>query len=138
MSHLDYERGLYEGVAAQQHQYAEGRRDGWDEAIEEMTPRFQALERERDDLAYALKAVAATGAALMEAMRDAPPHVRIAAVNAYNDRCDDLIGSVLRCPPHLDPTVQEREPAVARWIPDISDQLVNSGQAIFPDDDPSP
>ena len=74
----------------------------------------------------------------MDALRDAPAQVQIAAVNAYNDRCDQLIGSVLRCPPHLDPTVQEREPAVARWIPDISDHLVNSGQAAVADDDYSP
>lgn len=143
MSHLDYERGLYEGVAAQQHQYAAGRRDGWDEAVDQMTPRYEALEREldalqqeRDNIAYAANAMGVIARAMQAVIANGTRDQQVEVINRYNALCDMYLNNgVLRTEPHNDPTAQEREGDVASFFPKLARQL---DARSTPDDDYSP
>ncbi|MDO7931072.1 hypothetical protein Q6A26_19055 [Xanthomonas euvesicatoria pv. eucalypti] len=116
MSYLDEIRGLNIGTA-------NGLRRGYDEGWNDALSHVSAIERERDDLAWTANALAAIAAAALSAIEGAPEEVQIAALQHYNQRCQQLLGSVLRCEPHADPTVLQREPDVANWLPHIAARL---------------
>lgn len=138
MNHLDYERGLYDGMGAgQQRGFEAGQQHGydagWNDAIRTMTPRVAALEQERDNIAYAANAMGVIARAMQAVIANGTRDQQVEVVNRYNELVDQLIvrGS-LRCPPHLDETVQARESDVANFLPQLAERL-NSA-----DDDYSP
>ncbi|KWV12091.1 hypothetical protein ISN34_07980 [Xanthomonas translucens pv. translucens] len=130
MSYLDEIRGLNIGTA-------NGLRRGYYEGLNDGMSYAAALEHERDDLAWAMNALAAIAAAALSALDSAPAEVQAAALRNYSLRCNQLLGSVLRCEPHVDPTVLQREPAVANWLPEIANRLNAHAAASAYDADPS-
>ncbi|MDX5555965.1 hypothetical protein [Escherichia coli] len=152
MSHLDLERGLYEGMAAGQSRgyeqgssegYAVGHRDGWNEAVRTMTPQLQALEQERDalkrdrlDLQYAANAFAVISRTMKAIIESAPADMQVDAIHRYNELCDRyLTNGVLRTEPHNDPTAKERDSEVTGFFPKLAQQLNARSSADY---DPSP
>lgn len=129
--------GRQEGFAAGQDQ---GYTAGWNDAMREVTPRFEALQqerdayqRDRDNIAYAANAMGVIARAMQAVIVKGTRDQQLEVINRYNELVDQLIvhGS-LRCPPHLDATVQERESDVANFLPQLAERL-NSA-----DDDYSP
>ncbi|MBO9745974.1 hypothetical protein J7431_01445 [Xanthomonas phaseoli pv. dieffenbachiae] len=130
MTYLDKIEGLNIGTA-------NGLRRGYNEGFNDGMSYAAAVERERDDLAWAANALAAIAAAALSALDSAPADVQAAALQSYSQRCNQLVGSVLRCEPHVDPTVLHREPAVANWLPDIAARLNTYASSSAYDANPS-
>ena len=129
MNHLDYERGLYDGMGAgQQRGFEAGQQHGydagWNDAIRTMTPRVAALEQERDNIAYAANAMGVIARAMQAVIANGTRDQQVEVVNRYNALCDMYLNNgVLRTEPHNDPTAQEREGDVASFFPKLAQQL---------------
>lgn len=145
----DGQRQMWNGVAigrqtgfeeGSQAGYDAGHRDGWNAAMQTTNPEIEALKQERDalkrdrlDLQYAANAFAVISRTMQAVIADGTRDQQVEVIHRYNELVDQLIvhGS-LRCPPHLDETVQAQAPDVADFVPQLAERL-NSA-----DDDYSP
>ena len=148
-------RGQYPGLAVgRQEGFASGQEhgynNGWNDAMREVTPRFEALQREnaalqqerdalkrdRLDLQYAANAFSVISRTMQAIIESAPASMQVDAIHRYNELCDRYLNNgVLRTEPHNDPTAKERDSEVTGFFPKLTQRL---NARSTPDDDYSP
>lgn len=104
----------------------EGFDDGWTQAVAKMQPQYDAVIRERNELAFALNSLSVIAFSALSSLKNAPPQHRITAAEIYAKEVNRLTraGSnapgAIRVVPHTDPALLAHEPDLAclmkRWF----------------------
>lgn len=99
----------------------QGYTEGWDEALAQVKPEFDAITRERNELAWGFNALLAMAAAALDTLEKGPASQRHAVVMNYLKKVDAWRKTGhLRGIPHADPCVHRKSPETAvqmqRWV----------------------